>query len=379
MERAGLRRWLEGTGCAVAWGEGVLLCDRAWTAAERGAAEALMARGPVPIDEGRGWLAVRTGGSGGGVKLARHDEATLAAAVDGFCRHFGLARVDAVGVLPPSHVSGLMSWVRSAATGGRHVAWEWKRLEAGEVPALGAGDAWVISLVPTQLQRLLARPATAAWLRTFRLILLGGGPVWPRLADEAAAAGLRVALTYGMTETAAMIAAATPEEFLAGRRDCGRALPHGWIRLSPEGLVTVGGASLFHGYWPERRTGDAWITEDLGEIDGEGRLRVLGRRDALIISGGKKIVPEEVEAALRASGEFSDVAVLGLPDAEWGERVVACYPAAGARPDVARAIAGLGGVQRPKQFVAVADWPRNPQGKINRAALRAAVLAAGAG
>jgi O-succinylbenzoic acid--CoA ligase len=378
MERAGLRRLLDETGCAVAQGGGVFLCDPKWTPAERAAAEVVMGQVAAYSGEGRGWLAVRTGGSGGGVKFARHDEATLLAAVGGFCRHFELDRVDAVGVLPASHVSGLMTLVRSAVTGGRHVAWHWKRLEAGDVPALGAGDRWVISLVPTQLQRLLGRPETVAWLRELRLILLGGGPVWPRLAEEAAAAGLRIALTYGMTETAAMIAAATPEEFQAGCRDCGRSLPHGRLTLSPEGLVTVGGPSLFRGYWPEERAAPDWVTEDLGELDAAGRLRVLGRRDALIISGGRKIVPDEVEAALRASGEFADVVVLGLPDEEWGERVVACYPASGPRPDLARAVAGLGPVQRPKRFVAVAEWPRNPQGKISRPALRAAVLALGA-
>jgi O-succinylbenzoic acid--CoA ligase len=113
------------------------------------------------------------------------------------------------------------------------------------------------------------------------------------------------------------------------------------------------------------------VTEDLGRIDERGHLHVLGRRDAVIITGGKKVQPLEVEAALRASGEFDDVAVLGLPDGEWGEAVVACYPSGARAPDLIRAVGELATYQRPKRFVAIAaaDWPRNTQGKVNRAEL----------
>ena len=102
---------------------------------------------------------------------------------------------------------------------------------------------------------------------------------------------------------------------------------------------------------------------------------VLGRRDAVIITGGKKVQPVEVEAALRASGEFSDVAVIGLPDGEWGEIVVACYAprANGHPPNLARAIASLTPYQRPKRFVVVEPWPWNAQGKVSRAELLQAI------
>lgn len=86
--------------------------------------------------------------------------------------------------------------------------------------------------------------------------------------------------------------------------------------------------------------------------------------------------PQEVETALRATGQFSDVAVVGIPDREWGEAVVACHPA-GSIPDpaVLRAkLATLAAFKRPKRYQAIADWPRNAQGKLNRAALRSALL-----
>jgi acyl-CoA synthetase (AMP-forming)/AMP-acid ligase II len=82
-----------------------------------------------------------------------------------------------------------------------------------------------------------------------------------------------------------------------------------------------------------------------------------------------------VEAALRANGEFTDVAVIGVPDSEWGEVVVACYPAGGTRPDLENVAAALAPHQRPKRFVALATWPRTAHGKVNRVALREAVMA----
>ncbi|MCX6955951.1 MAG: o-succinylbenzoate--CoA ligase, partial [Verrucomicrobia bacterium] len=163
MERTELEKLIRATGGAEERGEMFFLCDPAWREREMARIEA--PTGPVAD----GWLAVPTGGTSGGVRFARHDERTLTAAVEGFCGHFDLGRVNAVGVLPAYHVSGLMARVRCAETGGEHVAWDWKRLEAGERPALKAGGEWVISLVPTQLQRLLTTEAAVAWLRGFHM------------------------------------------------------------------------------------------------------------------------------------------------------------------------------------------------------------------
>ena len=370
MERDQLKALVRATGVAVERGEFLFLRDPSV------AAKAVEGLGGLHGASESGWLGIATGGSSGGLKFARHDERTITAAVRGFCAHFGLERVNAVDVLPAYHVSGLMARARCAATGGAHVAWSWKQLEAGDRPTLerGRGD-WVLSLVPTQLQRLLGSAEAVEWLREFKVIFVGGGPVWAELTDAAAGADLPLSLSYGMTETAAMVAALKPEEFLGGARSSGTVLPHATVTLDAEGVITIGGESVFRGYWPAAGVTREFETEDLGRFDERGQLHVLGRRDAVIITGGKKVQPLEVEAALRASGEFADVAVIGVPDTVWGEAVVACYPAGGREPNFERAVAGLSGPLKPKRLVAVADWPRNAQGKINRVALRQVVAA----
>ena len=378
MERAELKKLVLGLGCAEECGGFIFLADPKWSPADRAAVARLQEkakrrRGKVD----HGWLCIPTGGTSGSIKFARHDERTLTAAVRGFCTHFDLARVNAVGVLPAHHVSGLMARVRSAMTGGEHRASDWKRIEAGQRPLLPRlRGPWVISLVPTQLHRLLKSRSATNWLRGFKIIFLGGGPAWASLLDDGARAKLRVSLSYGMTETAAMVTALRPEEFLAGARSSGSPLPHARVTVTRGNVVRIAGESVFRGYFPSRKGGATFTTEDLGHIDAQGQLHLLGRRDAAIITGGKKVQPAVVEAALRASGEFDDVGVIGLPDSEWGEVVVACFPASGAKPNLKRASATLAAHLRPKRFVSVVDWPRNAQGKLNRAKLTAAASAA---
>jgi len=356
---------------AVATEAEIFLVDPAWGPTERAKLAAWLDLPPTPVRD-RGWLMIPTGGSSGGMKFARHDGFTLAAAVRGFTRHFGIERVNAVGVLPLHHVSGLLAWLRCVLTGGEYVAWDWKRLEAGDWPVVGSGDR-VISLVPTQLDRLLKQPTALERLREFRVVFLGGAPAWPELLDRAAAARVPLSLSYGMTETAAMVTATTPEEFLAGERSSGAALPHARVELGPEGEVQISGSSLFRGYFPEwRHERKFFVTADVGTFDARRRLTVLGRRDAVIISGGEKVQPAEVEAALRAAAGTPDFAIVGLPDAEWGERVVCVFPAGAGFPveSVRAAAAALTPAQRPKAYLALAEWPRNAAGKLNRARLR---------
>jgi len=368
------QRFMDAFGKAVAAGGRVFLADPAWGQAEQARFASIVA---MPATTGGvGWLCIPTGGSSGPLKLARHDEDSLAAAVRGFSAHFGAGPVNAVGLLPLHHVSGLMAWMRCVLTGGTYLPWDGRALLSGDRPQPGAG-AWYLSLVPTQLARLLGDEAAVGWLRGFRAVFVGGGPAWPDLVAQGAERGLPLAFTYGMTETAAMVTALRPAEFLEGRRGCGRPLPHADVSVVDEGIIRITGESLFRGYYPELRSPGPWDTEDLGSFDPDGSLHVLGRRDGRIISGGEKIDPLEVEGALRASGAFADVAVIGVPDGEWGETVVACHPVEGGvdmGAVTAYLAATLAPFKHPKRYVPVAPWPRSAQGKLNRAALRESVV-----
>jgi O-succinylbenzoic acid--CoA ligase len=349
---------------AVATGRNVFLINPSWKASERASlGHLLSSRDCTDL----GWLMIPSGGSSGGIRFARHDGFTVAAAVRGFQAHFGMERVNAVSVLPLHHVSGFMAWMRCLISGGSFLPWSWKEAELGNFPDNPGGDS-CISLVPTQLQRLMESQRAVEWLRGFKAVLLGGGAPWHSLLDKAASLSLPLAPGYGATETAAMAAAVRPGEFLAGRRGAGTALPHARIEVV-DGLVRVSGSSVYRGYFPDRRTDRTWLTEDLGLIGPDGALEILGRRDDVIVTGGMKVSASEVEASLRASGEFDDVAVVGVADPEWGQSVVACHPAGTRMPSMERVRAALGNLaafKHPKRFAAIEPWPRDARGKISR-------------
>jgi len=359
---------------AVAGEAEVFLCDPKWGAVERSQVDSLL-RSPVPAIpagmEGKGWLMIPTGGTSGHVRFARHDSVTLAAAVRGFTQHFEISQVNAVGVLPLHHVSGLLAWMRCALTGGTYRPLDWKTIEEGVLPALPIKvHGWVISLVPTQLERLLRQEAAVEWLRKFRIIFLGGGPAWPELLDKVMALKLPLSVGYGMTESAAMLSGVKPADFLAGLRSCGTVMPHVAARVSDEGVISISGESLFRGYYPQWRPPGEFVTEDGGYRDRNGHLYITGRRDTVIISGGEKVDPAAVEAVLRGSGELPQVVVLGVPDAEWGQVVIATYPESPAPKlkKVAEVMNRLlSPAKRPKLFVPLPRWPVNDQGKVNRA------------
>lgn len=370
IEESDPRRFMAALATATAQGGVVMLAGDTWGEQERRQLSLLRDQAQVTpaTAAGKGWLCIPSGGTGGGLKFARHDEETLSAAVRGFTRHFKVSRVNAAGVLPLHHVSGLMAWMRCALTGGEYRPLDWKELEAGALPALpDKPEGWMISLVPTQLERLLQSAATAAWLEKFRIIFLGGGPVRPDLLEKAAA--LPVSPGYGMTESAAMLTALRPEDFLLGTRSSGTVLPHATVKIGAGDAIVIGGDSLFRGYHPQWRDRWEFETADCGRLDARGHLHVHGRRDEVIITGGEKVAPAEVETVLRGSGEFCEVVVLGVPDVEWGQLVAAAYPAE-ARPDRAKVVAALEALapaKRPKRFVPLTDWPVNALGKVNRA------------
>ncbi|NJK63547.1 MAG: AMP-binding protein [Synechococcaceae cyanobacterium SM2_3_1] len=215
-----------------------------------------------------------------------------------------------------------MQFERAWQTGGRYI------YRTGEIYRrvrgwTGDPAAYCLSLVPTQLQRLVPHPQICDWLSRFRLILVGGGPTWSALLDQAQHLGLPLAPTYGMTETAGQIATLSPQRFLQGMQGCGPVLPHASIAiLDPQGTqmpqgstgrIGVRSLSLALGYYPHRWPADhLWISGDMGYLNAAGELYVVGREQDLIISGGEKIWAPEVAEVLLATGLVSDVCVLGF-------------------------------------------------------------------
>jgi len=249
-----------------------------------------------------------------------------------------LTRVDArpgqrwLCCLPATHIAGVQVLVRSLVSGTEPVL----ATRADAATVAGSGCAHV-SLVPVQLQRLLADQSRQSDISTplagFASVLLGGAAAPQSLLDEARAAGVPVVTTYGMTET------------------CGGCVYDGWpldgvmVRVGSGGTDPsvsggTGGAALASGriwirgpvLFSRYRGGvagtevvhDGWFrTGDLGQVDASGRLTVRGRTDDVINTGGHKVVPGEVAAVLGTCPGVLDVAVVGQPDAEWGERVIA--------------------------------------------------------
>ncbi|MEO0539675.1 MAG: AMP-binding protein [Cyanobacteria bacterium P01_A01_bin.105] len=323
-----------------------------------------------------GAILIPTSGTTGQPRFVIHTWATLVASARGFLEHFDSKRAHAYCVLPLYHVSGLMQVVRAWISGGKLVVQPFSELLAG-TQLINADSDWFISLVPTQLKRLI-EVQQQAWLKDFRAILLGGAPAWPSLLN--AAAGLPMALTYGMSETAAQVATLLPKDFAAGHRNSGKVLPHAQIEvLSPTGQVlpagTVGrlrikATSLAAGYLGDSPFADFFEPDDLGYLDADGRLRVLGRNSQKMITGGENVFPAEVEAALLATGQVEDVSVVGVPDPDWGQAVTAVYVPRAETVTAATLKAALTGQlsshKHPKHWLAVAALPRNAQGKLNR-------------
>ncbi len=372
-----------------------------------------------------GWIMIPTGGSSGQVKFAIHTWQTLSASVAGLQSYFQTSIINSYCVLPVYHVSGLMQFMRSLLTNGNLVITTSKHLETNLDFSIDPQD-FFISLVPTQLQKLLNNPQTSNWLSQFQAVFLGGGAAWLELLNKARNLQIPLALTYGMTETASQIATLKPQDFLAGNNSCGQILPHAKITCSvPSGgspstplkngggeeikvplfkgdlgrSIAIQSSSLALGYYPHlwvashelvhKKFVNILETDDLGYLDPEGYLYITGHQNLMIITGGEKVFPSEVEAVILATKLVEDVCVLGLPDPYWVEIVAAVYvPVIQERNIKANSatlqdelvtieaeIAShltqhLAKYKHPKVWFPRENLPRNAQGKINYAKLR---------
>jgi len=214
--------------------------------------------------------------------------------------------------LPASHVAGVQVLVRSLLSGT-----DLGLAPAATADALAASGCAHISLVPTQLVRLLEEPGGTAALAGFSSVLVGGAAAGATVLDRARAAGINAVTTYGMSET------------------CGGCVYDGVpldgvrVRADDEGRLRISGPVLMNRYYgrPDL-TGDAldggeFVTSDLGSVTGDGRVVIRGRADDVINTGGHKVIPGEVAAALSSCPGVREVVVVGRPDPVWGERVTA--------------------------------------------------------
>ncbi len=271
--------------------------------------------------------------------------------------------------LPVSHVGGLSILLRSAIYATTAVVHE--RFEADRVlHALAKERVTLVSLVATTLDRLLA-----AGLRrpvALRCALTGGGPVPGELVARAHAAGVPVSLTYGLTESCSQVTTTPIAETHAHRASAGPPLFCTHVRVACDEEILVRGPTVA----PGARAADGWLhTGDLGALR-DGRLLVHGRKSDTIISGGENIAPAEVEAVLQAHPTVLEAAVVGRPDAEWGEAVTAWVLARpGSEIDFSELIEHcrrtLAPHKVPKGFIETGEpLPRTASGKLLRRELR---------
>jgi O-succinylbenzoic acid--CoA ligase len=306
-------------------------------------------------------LVIATSGTSGSPGLAEVPHSAVAAAVQASAEVLRAGASERwLSCLPLAHIGGMLVVCRHLVLGAP-VSFR-SRLTAASVAAVT--DARFTSIVPTQLTRLLDAGSD---LRHFRAMLVGGSGMDAALRERAAAAGVSVVPTYGMTETCGGVVYA------------GRPLPGVDVRESAAGELLIRGPTLMRGYRLDPAAtaaafdADGWLhTGDGGEIEADGTVRVRGKLADVIVSGGEKIWPAEVEAALAGHPAVAAVSVSASADREWGQRVVARVVPRnrGAPPSLeslrSHAAATLARHKLPRELILVEAVDRTVLGKIRR-------------
>jgi O-succinylbenzoic acid--CoA ligase len=307
-------------------------------------------------------------------------------------------------VLPPAtgwllsltvaHVSGIGIVVRAAAAGVPVVVpcpTNDEPIDSGLRAARSAGiSVSHLSLVVPQLVRLLDASGADALPEEVRAILLGGGPIPESLVSRALAAGWPIVPSYGMTETASGVVSMPLGEARRRPWSAGRPLPSVEVRIDScataldvgaVGEILVRGPMVFDGYENDTEAtastldAEGWLrTGDLGSIEAGGWLRVVARRDEIIISGGENVAPAEIEGVLASHPSVVDVGVIGVPDDRWGSVPIAFVvlrSGSGATQETLRGFARerLAPFKVPARVIEVATLPRSSSGKLLRRSL----------
>ncbi len=294
-------------------------------------------------------------------------------------------------VLPLYHLGGMSILLRSLIYGSAIDLMPAAPFDVDQVnQKLSDRPITLVSLVPTMLQRLLDAK-TRPWNPYLRLILLGGEAPSPRLLQRCIADEIPMATSYGLTETASQVATALPELVYRKPGTVGKPLTVTQVRIIDEqgedaapniaGEILVKGDSVMRGYFNDpaataRALRDGWLhTGDIGYRDEDGDLFILQRRSDLIVSGGENIYPAEVESVLRAHPAVEEAVVVGVDDADWGQRAAA---AVALKPEhqisaealIAFARARIAGYKIPREIRIVDALPRTASGKIKRGDVR---------
>lgn len=309
-------------------------------------------------------LVVFTSGSTGAARGIVHTRSSILGSARASEQRLGWRDDDRWLVcMPLAHTGGLSIVIRCLVARLPIVLHEGD-FDARAVAALIA-DARVTlaSLVPTQLSALLDDPAWRAPAH-LRAVLLGGAAAPPALVEAALARGVPVHQTYGLTETFGQLATAqTPG---------GPLVPLAGVQIAGSPL-RVRGPMLAARYLDGAPIAPELVTADLGEVQ-DGILRIVGRADDVIITGGENVHPAQVEAVLAATPGVRTAYVFGLPDERWGQIVVAAIAAA---PELDLAVAreqwhaALPPHARPRRLAVLPRLPQLPNGKLDRRAIAA--------
>ncbi len=300
----------------------------------------------------------------------------------------GLALVEAWGftaddvllhALPVFHVHGLFIALHCALLSGSCILWLDRFKEDAVIAALP--KATVMMGVPTHYTRLLADSRFDRTVTdSVRLFVSGSAPLLPSTFSEfEGRTGKRILERYGMSEALILTTNPLVGDRLAG--SVGYALPGLELRIAgggDTGIVEVRGPGVLRGYWrrPDRHAADFtddgfFVTGDIGRLEADGRLRLVGREKDLVISGGFNVYPKEVELVLDELPGVTESAVIGVPHPDWGEAVVAVIEGRAEEAAViAAARARLAAFKVPKRVFATDALPRNAMGKVLKNELR---------
>jgi O-succinylbenzoic acid--CoA ligase len=314
---------------------------------------------------------VLTSGSGGDPRPVRLTHGNVAAAVTASEQRLGNSSDDRwLLTLPLFHVGGLSILWRSAAAGGTvvlHERFDPQRASA----AIKDGSVSMMSLVPTMLFRILA--ADPGPYEGLRAVLLGGAAASRDIVEQGLDAGLPILQTYGMTEASSQVATVAPGEAFVSLGTAGRPLAAMEVATGEAGVgeIVISGPAVSPGYLGEPDREDGHRTGDIGYLDDKGRLVVLGRADDMVVTGGENVFPARVADVLSAYQSLDRVEVVGIPDPEWGQVLVAVVVGdVESKPRIERwAQERLARHEIPKHWAFVDSIPLLAGGKVDRIAL----------